>query len=62
MLYGIDIAIQKLRPNATFSLYNKTFEDWWDPQDLPPPSWEEIMFVFEQDKQKAEMFLDKNPS
>ena len=41
--FSPEIAVKKLRPNATFSVVKRTeILDWNDPTGAPPPSWEEI--------------------
>lgn len=39
-LYGVNTAIQLLRPGSKWALQNKTFVEWNDPR--PCPTWEEI--------------------
>ena len=41
-LYGVDIAIKKLRPNAKFGLHNQHFISWDCPDNSEPPTWDEI--------------------
>jgi len=41
-LFGVDIAIKKLRPGAEFALYNNTFTMWECQNNSEPPTWEEI--------------------
>ena len=53
-LWGVDVAIKKLRPGASFGLSNKTFTNWNDPLGKEPPSWEEIDKQIEKDKAEAE--------
>jgi len=48
-MYGVDGAIQWLRPNAKWEIYNGKFVRWDDPR--PCPTWEEI--VETMDKIKA---------
>lgn len=50
LLWGVDVAIKKLRPGASFGLSNSTFTNWHDPNGLPPPSWEEVLSQMEADK------------
>ena len=42
---GIDVAMQILRPNATFELYGDRIAKWDDPR--PQPSSEEILGMLE---------------
>jgi len=41
-LFGVDIAIKKLRPGAEFALYNRYITHWECPNNSEPPTWEEI--------------------
>ena len=47
--FGIDVAIKKLRPNARFVLENNKFTQWWDPDGLTAPSWDEVQEQFRKD-------------
>ena len=47
-LYGIDTAMQLLRPNAKWQISNRTFTLWEDPRTLP--TWEEIDATMEKIK------------
>tara|TARA_X000000368_G_scaffold350288_1_gene290578 strand:- start:315 stop:512 length:198 start_codon:yes stop_codon:yes gene_type:complete len=49
-LFGVDIAVKKLRPGAEFALHNTTFIKWECPNDTEPPTWDEIKEQFEKDK------------
>ena len=48
--YGVDVAIKKLRPGASFSLMNTEVTGWEDPEGREPPTWEEIQKQIEIDK------------
>ena len=50
-LWGVDVAIKKLRPHAQFELYNTTFTKWNDPTESQPPTWNEINEQIEKDKE-----------
>jgi|TARA_B100000085_G_scaffold9795_1_gene8550 hypothetical protein len=52
-LFGVDIAIKKLRPGAVFSLCNKNITYWECPNNTEPPTWEEIDAQIEADQAKA---------
>ena len=39
--YGVNDAINSLRPGAMYQLENRTFKKWWHHQDAP--TWTEIM-------------------
>lgn len=49
-LFGIDVAIKKLRPYAKFEIYNTTITKWEDPTGSEPPTWEEIKQQVEADE------------
>lgn len=43
--YGIDTAIKALRPGCRYQITCAAgikYEKWWDPNDLPPPTQEEV--------------------
>ena len=48
-LYGIDTAMQLLRPEAKWEISNTTFTRWEDPR--PCPTWGEVMETMEKIKQ-----------
>jgi hypothetical protein len=54
-LYGIDTAMQLLRPNAKWEISNRTITRWED--DRPCPTWEEIDATME----KIKAFEDSIP-
>jgi len=47
-LYGIDTAMQLLRPNAKWEVSNRTITRWED--DRPCPTWKEIDETMEKKK------------
>ena len=48
-LFGVDVAIKKLRPGAEFALYNTTFTLWDCPNNSQPPTWDEINEQIQKD-------------
>ena len=52
-LFGVDVAIKKLRPGAEFALYNMTFTMWDCPNGSEPPTWGEVMEQMEADRAEA---------
>lgn len=48
-LFGVDVAIKKLRPGAKFALYNTTFTMWECPNGSEPPAWDEINEQIQKD-------------
>lgn len=59
-LFGIDVAIKKLRPNAAYVLEGTSFTAWQDSMNLPAPTWTEIIEQFSNDKQQADAWLQQN--
>ena len=61
-LFGIDTAMQLLRPNAKWEISNGVFTRWDDPR--PCPSIEEVYWVMDQIKEFEEkiptIWLDKD--
>ena len=55
-MYGIDIAMQLLRPNAKWEISNGVFTRWDDPR--PCPSIEEVYWVMD----KIREFEDSIPT
>ena len=49
-LFGIDIAIKKLRPGAEFALMDTTIIEWNCPNNSEAPTWDEIEEQIEKDK------------
>jgi hypothetical protein len=43
LLWGVDVALKKLRPHADFQLEGTRFTAWNDPTGSEPPTWEEVM-------------------
>ena len=54
--YGIDVAMQLLRPGAKWEISNTVFTRWEDPR--PCPSWEEVVWVMD----KIREFEDSIPT
>lgn len=50
--YGVDVAIELLRPGAKWEMYNTTFTRWDDPR--PQPTWEEVKETMEKVKKFEE--------
>jgi len=49
-LFGIDIAIKRLRPGAEFALVDTTIIEWNCPNNSEAPTWDEIEEQIEKDK------------
>ena len=58
--WGLDIAIKKLRPAASFQLESVNFTVWNDPTGVEPPAWEEVMAQLTADQQAAEEWQKNN--
>jgi hypothetical protein len=50
--YGVDVAMQMLRPGAKWEISNNVFTRWDDPR--PCPSMEEVNWVMEKIKEFEE--------
>jgi hypothetical protein len=50
--YGIDVAMQMLRPNAKWEITNNVFTRWDDPR--PCPSIDEVYWVMDKIKEFEE--------
>lgn len=59
-LYGIDTAIKKLRPGASFGLDGMNVVDWHDPHGLEPPTTEEIQAQIAYDKEQHDKWVKEN--
>lgn len=55
-LYGIDTAMQLLRPNAKWEISNRSITKWED--DRPRPTWKEI----DETMEKIKAFEDSIPT
>jgi len=58
LLYGVDVAIKKLRPGANFQLEGARFTGWTCPNNSQPPTWEEVMSQLQADQKAAEEWLE----
>lgn len=57
LLWGVDVALKKLRPHADFQLEGTRFTAWNDPTGSEPPTWEEVMDQLTQDQLAAEEWV-----
>lgn len=57
LIWGVDVAIKKLRPNAIFQLEGTNFTMWEDPNGLEPPTWDEINAQIAKDEKAAKAIL-----
>ena len=58
-LFGVDVAMQKLRPGASFELSGTVFSKWHDPAGTNPPAWSEVMEQIEKDKARYDEYIAK---
>jgi hypothetical protein len=59
--WGVDVAIKKLRPSASFELAGTNFTKWEDPiSGTTAPSWSEVMLQLEADRKLAEEWENNN--
>ena len=58
LMYGVDVAIKKLRPGANFQLEGTNFTQWACPNNSQPPTWEEVMAQLQADHKAAEEWLE----
>jgi hypothetical protein len=54
LLFGVDVAVKKLRPNANFQLEGTNFTQWSCPNNTQPPTWAEVMAQLAADQQAYE--------
>jgi hypothetical protein len=50
LLFGVDVAIKKLRPGANFQLEGSRITIWNDPEGRPAPTWDEVQAQLDSDK------------
>jgi hypothetical protein len=60
LLWGVDVAVKKLRPNAHFQLEGTRFTVWQDENGAEPPAWEEVMAQLAADQKAAEEWQQNN--
>ena len=60
LLWGVDVAIKKLRPNANFQLEGTRFTQWNCPNGSQAPTWDEVMQQLRADELAANTWLAEN--
>lgn len=60
LFYGVDIAIKKLRPNASFELNGTNFTSWYDSTGKDAPTWEEVAEQLQHDQTAVDEWLRNN--
>jgi hypothetical protein len=56
--WGTDVAIRKRYPSAYFVLYDNKIIEWWDPEDRPAPTWEQLLEWIDEDRISAERVIE----
>ena len=57
LLWGVDVAVKKLRPGANFQLEGTRFTQWRCPNGTEPPTWDEVMQQLKDDEAAANAWL-----
>ena len=60
LLWGVDVAIKKLRPGANFQLEGTRFTQWTCPNGSEAPSWNEVMQQLKEDEAAANDWIAAN--
>jgi hypothetical protein len=60
LIWGVDVAIKKLRPDANFQLEGTTFTNWDCPNNSSPPTWDDVMSQIQADQKAAEEWHKNN--
>jgi hypothetical protein len=60
LLFGVDVAIKKLRPGANFQLDGTNFTKWNCPDNSEPPTWAEVTAQMQADELAANKWLAEN--
>ena len=60
LLWGVDVAIKKLRPGANFQLEGTRFTQWTCPNGSESPTWGEVMAQLQADETAANKWLAEN--
>ena len=60
LLWGVDVAIKKLRPTANFQLEGTQFTQWSDPAGTTAPTWDEVMAQMKTDEEAANKWIAEN--
>jgi len=60
LLFGVDVAVKKLRPGANFQLEGTRFTQWSCPNNTQPPTWEEVVAQLTADQQAYEEWQKNN--
>ena len=60
LLWGVDVAVKKLRPGANFQLEGTRFTQWTCHDNTEPPTWAEVMAQLQTDELAANKWLAEN--
>jgi hypothetical protein len=60
LLFGVDVAVKRLRPGANFQLEGTRFTQWTCPNNSSPPAWDEVMAQLQADQKAAEEWQKNN--
>ena len=60
LLWGVDVAIKKLRPGANFQLEGTRFTQWTCPSGSEAPTWDEVMAQMQADEAAANKWIAEN--
>ena len=60
LLFGVDVAVKKLRPGANFQLEGTRFTQWSCPNNSQPPEWSEVVAQLELDQRAYEEWQQNN--
>ena len=60
LLFGVDVAVKKLRPGANFQLEGTNFTQWTCPNNSQPPEWAEVLAQLEADQKAYEEWQQNN--
>ena len=61
MLWGVDVAIRKLRPGAHFQIEGSNITQWRDVENnSQPPTWDEVTEQMKKDKLAYEEWQKNN--
>ena len=60
LLFGVDVAVKKLRPGADFQLEGTRFTQWTCPNNTEPPTWAEVVAQLDLDQKAYELWQQNN--
>jgi len=60
LLFGVDVAVKRLRPGANFQLEGTRFTEWSCPNNSQPPEWSEVVAQLEADQRAYEEWQKNN--